>query len=271
MKMLALHLIAALVVLGLGCDSGDEGGAGAGGAMASGGSSGSGSGGMSGAGGSGGSGGAGGMSGGASGASGASGGSGGFGGMSGGSGGMSGGASGGSGGMTGGSGGMTGGSGGMTGGSGGGEPYDMCNDALVRADACPACEDDEGCATPTYTVNGDGTVTSSCCGLVFQQACDRMMTYIFSDAVAYCEGLTLAGGGWRLPEKEELFTLLLHDQDPTLDAVAFPGEPLDMYWTATQVRNIPDEHWGIHFWVDSGGFASQERDEFPNFNVRCVR
>jgi hypothetical protein len=211
-------------------------------------------------------GGSGGMTGGAGGSAGMTGGSAGMTGGSGGSAGMTGGA----GGTTGGVGGMTGGAGGMTGGTGNVDPPDPCEAARVREEACPACEDDEGCAEPTYTVNGDGTVTSSCCGLVFQQACDRMADYIWSDAVAYCENLQLAGGGWRLPEKEELITLVISGGDPTLDPVAFPDEPLTMYWTATP-SGYPEEHWGIHFFVNSGGLAHEERDEFPNFDVRCVR
>ena len=71
--------------------------------------------------------------------------------------------------------------------------------------------------TPSYTENGDGTVTDNVTGLVWQQntdtdgdgdmdAADKMSS---TAAVAYCENLTYAGhDDWQLPEIKQLYSLI---------------------------------------------------------------
>jgi hypothetical protein len=253
--MLRPALIAAILVVMCGCkddEPDDMSGSGAGGAAGStGGSSGSG-----------------GTTGGSGGASGATGGSGG---MTGGSGGASG-ATGGSGGMTGGSGGMTGGSGGMTGGSGGmgGGPSDPCLRAVTTAGKCAVCEEDDTCDAPTYTPNGNGTVTSSCCGLEWQQVVDAEK-HSWVDATTYCTGLALDGGGFRVPTKDELLSLVVEGNDPPIDMTAFPDTPSGLYWSATpDPDNAEERAWEVSFNAGGNGVASTGVQTLMS-NVRCVR
>ncbi len=70
---------------------------------------------------------------------------------------------------------------------------------------------------PSYTANGDGTVTDNVTGLIWQQSPDRngdgdinasdKLTY--AAAETYCENLTLAGAtDWRLPDIKTLYSLI---------------------------------------------------------------
>ncbi len=70
---------------------------------------------------------------------------------------------------------------------------------------------------PNYTANGDGTVSDSVSGLTWQQSADTdgdgdidvddKLTY--SEAILYCQNLTLAGQtDWRLPEIKQLYSLI---------------------------------------------------------------
>jgi len=60
---------------------------------------------------------------------------------------------------------------------------------------------------PSYTDNGDGTVTDNVTGLVWaQELSDSSMPW--SEASSYCESLELAGyDDWRLPTVKELWSI----------------------------------------------------------------
>ncbi|MBN1178305.1 MAG: DUF1566 domain-containing protein [Anaerolineae bacterium] len=70
---------------------------------------------------------------------------------------------------------------------------------------------------PSYTDNGDGTVTDNVTTLMWQQSPDRdgngtidaADKLIYDDAVTYCQNLTLAGHtDWRLPDIKTLYSLI---------------------------------------------------------------
>ncbi len=102
---------------------------------------------------------------------------------------------------------------------------DQCYDSNgVQSPACPA----EGEAlygqdaqhtgnAPSYTNNGDGTITDNVTSLMWQQSPDTegdndidandKLTY--EGATTYCENLTLAGHtDWRLPDIKQLYSLI---------------------------------------------------------------
>jgi hypothetical protein len=63
---------------------------------------------------------------------------------------------------------------------------------------------------PSYTDNGDGTITDNVTGLMWQQDPGAKKTY--SQAVAGASDLTLAGySDWRLPSIKELYSLIQFD------------------------------------------------------------
>jgi hypothetical protein len=70
---------------------------------------------------------------------------------------------------------------------------------------------------PSYTNNGDGTVTDDVTGIMWQQSPDTDGDgdinaddkFIQADAVGYCEALTLAGyDDWQLPSVKQLYSLI---------------------------------------------------------------
>ncbi len=87
--------------------------------------------------------------------------------------------------------------------------------------------DDASTAAGGYTDNGDGTVTDTSTGLMWQQAgSSNSMTW--EQALAYCEGLNLGGyTDWRLPTIKELYSLVDYTRyDPAINSVYFPRPAL---------------------------------------------
>jgi len=130
-------------------------------------------------------------------------------------------------------------------------------------------------ADANYQDLGDGTVKDVVTGLVWQKGVDSG-TYTWSataapgSAQAYCETLTLSGGGWRLPTSNELMSLVDYTKalpGPAINAKAFPGTPSLWFWTSTPYAGSSSGAWGVYFDVGSvsnGGVALNGR-------VRCVR
>ncbi len=60
----------------------------------------------------------------------------------------------------------------------------------------------------SYTQNGDGTVTDLVTGLMWEQPVG-MAGGTFTDAMSYCDGLSLAGhSDWHLPTRIELVSII---------------------------------------------------------------
>ncbi|NNF98117.1 MAG: DUF1566 domain-containing protein, partial [Desulfobacteraceae bacterium] len=116
--------------------------------------------------------------------------------------------------------------------------------------------------------NGDGTVTDTQTGLMWQQAEAGEMTW--EEALAYCEALVLAGHeDWRLPNRNELQSIVDHEEfDPAIDTVFFPGATWTGYWTSTTVARIPDNAWFVPLYEGGVGNA---RGKLGSENVRAVR
>ena len=74
---------------------------------------------------------------------------------------------------------------------------------------------------PVFTLNGDGTVTDTVTGLMWQQADGGEMTY--ENALVYCDTLTLGGyTDWKLPSDQEAYSILNHQRtNPAIDITIF--------------------------------------------------
>ena len=109
---------------------------------------------------------------------------------------------------------------------------------------------------PSYTDNGDGTVTDNVTGLTWQQT-PVNNGYSYDEAVAYCESLALGGyDDWRMPTTKELFSISNFSQGwPYLDTSVFDlaGTAVskdEQYWTepyvGTTVEGGSDAAFGVN-------------------------
>lgn len=119
-----------------------------------------------------------------------------------------------------------------------------------------------------YITSESGTVTDLSTGLVWQRTVENQQRS-YSYAQSYCNQLTLAGGGWRLPNVKELASLYDHRlDDPMFDTNVFPGAgSFGTYWTNTSYYISGANSWRISFFT--GGVAPVSRTQ--EHYVRCVR
>jgi hypothetical protein len=110
---------------------------------------------------------------------------------------------------------------------------------------------------PGNFVFGDASVLDRETNLEWQKetAPDRLA---WADAKTYCKELTLEGGGWRLPSRPELLTVLKHWHDPL-------GGGHDWFWSAdVGVREGTAWAIGSDSWLNGNPVETKSR-------VRCVR
>jgi hypothetical protein len=133
----------------------------------------------------------------------------------------------------------------------------------------PGLLDDASAAADVYTSNGDGTVTDTSTGLTWQQV-GSSTTMTWARALAYCEGLNLAGHtDWRLPTIKELRSLVDYNRyNPAINATYFPNTMSSVYWSSTTYANSTNGAWAVNFYY--GNDDSYDKDEI-NYQVRAVR
>ena len=120
-----------------------------------------------------------------------------------------------------------------------------------------------------FTSNGDGTVTDNRSGLMWQDDHDaKTVKKNWSDAVGYCENLTLANyTDWRLPSYNELFFIADRNRrDPAIESV-FQNIVSWYYWSSTTITGYENHAWYVHF-LNGRGYWNVK--SYKNF-VRCVR
>ena len=93
--------------------------------------------------------------------------------------------------------------------------------------------------------NGDGTVTDTETGLMWQQIGPGTM--IWDAAISYCENLDLAGyTDWRLPNVNELQSILNYEvYGPSIDAELVSAS--SAYWTSTVYSYDTEYAWAVDF------------------------
>jgi len=118
-----------------------------------------------------------------------------------------------------------------------------------------------------FLVNGDGTVTDTSTGLMWQQETAGSMSW--EAAVNYCESLILAGhDDWRLPNINELQSIVDYSAyDPAVDTNAFSDTRSSYYWSSTIDEHYPDDAWRLNFGL--GKVYSD--DTLRPYYVRAVR
>jgi len=119
-----------------------------------------------------------------------------------------------------------------------------------------------------FTNNGNGTITDTDTGLIWQQAEIASKTN-WEWALAYAAGLSLGSNSdWRLPNIKELQSL--NDETlvaPSLDTNYFPGATSSRYWSSTSMHGTTNEAW----FLDCQYGVTSYADKTTNLLARCVR
>jgi hypothetical protein len=132
------------------------------------------------------------------------------------------------------------------------------SDPPIKLDSCPGAGDfagqdgfyTTGCPTAgRFSDNGDGTVSDSCTGLLWQKA-DDGNTRTWCNALDYCETLSLAGfNDWRLPNLRELQSIIDYsNRDPAIDG-SF-DVTTGRRWSSTPLADsagAPNRAWIVSF------------------------
>ncbi|MEI7802797.1 MAG: DUF1566 domain-containing protein, partial [Bacteroidota bacterium] len=127
---------------------------------------------------------------------------------------------------------------------------------------------------PFFLLNGNGTVTDTVTGLIWQQTDGGEMT--IENAHQYCDTLTLGGyNDWRLPTAHESFSILNQQfANPALDNSVFITTDAEYWWTGTFQINDSSKVWVTNA---GGGIGNHPKSETisaggnKKFHVRAVR
>jgi len=98
-----------------------------------------------------------------------------------------------------------------------------------------------------FVDNGDGTVTDTKSGLMWQQSETVRMTW--NVALSYCKNLQLANhNDWRLPNRNELQSLVDYSKcNLAIDTMVFPDTMLANYISSTACAYDSNYVWTVHF------------------------
>lgn len=131
-----------------------------------------------------------------------------------------------------------------------------------------------------FSRSDGGVVTDSNSNLEWQDNYSDNSDVIKNDkwlaAISYCNALDLDGGGWRLPNTNELRSLVDElRSSPAIDPVfqnilnsevAYPS----IYWSSTTVVARTTYAWSREF--ETGTIGSNEKQNaYVGLNIRCVR
>jgi len=118
-----------------------------------------------------------------------------------------------------------------------------------------------------FVDNGDGTVTDTSTGLMWQKA-TAPGTYTWQEALSYCETSTLAEyGDWRLPSVNELQSIVDYSRyTPAINADYFPNTE-SYYWSSTTDASYPSNARVVYFY--DGTIYGRSKSYY--YYVRAVR
>ena len=127
---------------------------------------------------------------------------------------------------------------------------------------------------PFYLDNGDGTITDTVTGLMWQKIDGGEMT--IDSAKKYVQQLNLAGHhDWRLPNVHEGFSILILDAlNPSINTTFFPNTNAEYWWTNDSAFNNPSKIWVTN---SGGGQGAHPKNETisaggnKSFHTRAVR
>lgn len=146
--------------------------------------------------------------------------------------------------------------------------------AGIGYSAAPGEDGEISIQPPFFIIHGNGTITDTVTGLMWQQGDGGEMT--IENARLYCDTLTLGGyTDWRLPELRESFSILNHRYaNPALDAAIFTKTAAEYWWTADVQANDTGKIWVTNA---GGGAGNHPKTETVSaggakkFHVRALR
>jgi len=96
---------------------------------------------------------------------------------------------------------------------------------------------------PFFINNGNGTITDTITGLMWQRGDGGEMTV--ENAATYCDTLKLAGfSDWRLPTPLEAYSILNHQRsNPAIDITQFANTGAEYWWTNTAQSTDASKIW----------------------------
>jgi hypothetical protein len=121
---------------------------------------------------------------------------------------------------------------------------------------------------PSYTDNGDGTITDNVTGLLWQKSDYGYANW--ADANSYCANLALGGQtGWRLPTLMELISIVDFGAiTPAINTTYF-SKAQYYYWTSTPYTSDPAFTWTVDFDRGNADHTYNNGTSYQHF-VRCV-
>ena len=127
---------------------------------------------------------------------------------------------------------------------------------------------------PFYLNNGNGTITDTITGLMWQQVDGGEMT--FDKATTYANDLVLGGfSDWRMPTVLELHSILhLDKNNPALNTIYFTSPTAQYWWSGQKQVNDATKAWCANA---GGGVGNHPISETVSaggakkFHVRAVR
>ena len=129
---------------------------------------------------------------------------------------------------------------------------------------------------PSFTDNGDGTITDNVTGLMWQKIDNGESTW--DAAVTNAAGVTTGGHtDWRLPTPTESFAILNHANNPAIDLTYFPSHPAgaaEYWWTSDIFGTDATRVWCTN---SGGGIGAHPKTETLSaggthrFHARYVR
>lgn len=118
-----------------------------------------------------------------------------------------------------------------------------------------------------FTRDANGIVTDSTTTLQWQD--DVFVDYMnWKESILYCEALDLDGKGWRLPNINELQTIIDDSKWNPAIVDGFTKTYTATYWSSTTVEGIRDHVHRVNFKTGAVSFSTKGGDLG---RVRCVR
>ncbi|NIM03043.1 DUF1566 domain-containing protein, partial [bacterium] len=118
-----------------------------------------------------------------------------------------------------------------------------------------------------FIINGDGTVEDLSLRAMWQQG-QSEEKMVWEKANNYCKNLRLAGySNWRLPDCEELRSLIVKSNIPTINTRVFPDTQPVYYWTSKPGENELCNQASFK----DGHFMHALNYHISDNGVRCIR